>query len=175
MIGQCFLNKNGYWFRFYNSDVKIIRYVLEDKGFRENNNIRNQDWLIMWSTWGIKSEIYQILTKYQKVNHFSRSTEITRKDWMYSRMARMQAMYWEKHFRFIPQTFIPKEYTSLLEIMGNNPDQIWIVKPSASSQGKGIFLTNWVDEINPKLPQVVCRYIDNQLLFSGFKFDLRLY
>lgn len=130
----------------------------------------------MWSTWGIKSEIYQILTKYQKVNHFPRSTEITRKDCMYSRMARMQAMYGEKHFSFIPQTFIiPKEYTSLLEIMGNNPDQIWIVKPSASSQGKGIFLTNWVDEINPKLPQVVCRYIDNPWLFNGFKFDLRVY
>lgn len=110
------MKKNGYCFRFLNSDVKIIRYTLEDNGFRENNNLRNQDWLIMWSTTGFKSDLYQTLSKYQKVNHFPRSSELTRKDSMYSRMARMQAMYGEKHFNFIPKTFIlPKEYSSLVE------------------------------------------------------------
>lgn len=44
------MKKNGYYFRFPATDVKIIRYTLEDNGFRENNNPRNQDWLIMWST-----------------------------------------------------------------------------------------------------------------------------
>lgn len=110
------LKKNGYFFRFYNSDVKIIRCILEDNGFRENNNPRNQDWLVMWSNVGYKSDIYQSLTKYQKVNHFPRSTELTRKDSMYSRMARMQAMYGDKHFNFIPKTFIlPKEYSALVD------------------------------------------------------------
>lgn len=74
------VKKNGYHFRFHNADVKIIRYVFEDNGFRENNNLRNNDWLIMWSNTGFKSDIYQLLTKYQKINHFPRSTEITRKD-----------------------------------------------------------------------------------------------
>ena len=170
------MSKNGYNFRFYNADVKIVRYLLEDNGFRENANPRNQDWMIMWSTWGYKSDLYQTLTKYQKVNHFPRSTELTRKDWMYSRMSRMQAIYGEKAFNFIPQTFIlPKEYGVLFEWMSNNPNQVWIAKPSASSQGRGIFLTSSIDDINPKIPQVVCRYIDNPLLFKGFKFDLRVY
>ena len=170
------MNKNGYNFRFFNTDVKIVRYVLEDNGFRENNNLRNQDWMLMWSTCGYKSDIYQILTKYQKINHFPRSTELTRKDCMYSRMARMKAIYGEKAFNFIPETFIlPKEYGALFESMSNNPNQVWIVKPSASSQGKGIFLTSSIDEINAKVPQVVCRYIENPLLFNGFKFDLRVY
>lgn len=120
--------------------------------------------------------MYQSLTKYQKINHFPRSSELTRKDSMYARMARMQAMYGDKHFNFIPKTFIlPKEYSTLMDHMGKDKDQMWIVKPSASSQGRGIFLTNTIDEINPKLPQVACQYIDNPLLFNGFKFDLRVY
>lgn len=43
------IKKNGYCFRFFNADVKLIRNTLEDNGFRENNNPRNQDWLVMWS------------------------------------------------------------------------------------------------------------------------------
>jgi hypothetical protein len=95
---------------------------------------------------------------------------------MYSRMARMQAMYGEKHFNFIPKTFIlPKEYSSLAEWMGNENSQLWIVKPSASSQGRGIYITDNIEEINVKMPQVVWQYIDNPLLFNGYKFDLRIY
>jgi len=170
------MKKNGYWFRFFNADVKIIRYTFEDNGFRENNNVRNQDWLVMWSNNGFKSDIYQTLTRYQKVNHFPRSSELTRKDSMYARMARMQAMYGDKHFNFIPKTFIlPKEYASLTDWMMKERDQTWIVKPSASSQGRGIFITSNIEEINQKTPQVVCQYIDNPLLFNGYKFDLRIY
>jgi tubulin polyglutamylase TTLL5 len=130
----------------------------------------------MWSNIGYKSDIYQVLTKYQKVNHFPRSTELTRKDSMYSRMARMQAMYGEKHFNFIPKTFIlPKEYTSLIDCMSKDKDQLWIFKPSASSQGRGIYISNSIDEINSKSPQVASQYIDNPLLFNGYKFDFRVY
>lgn len=68
----------------------------------------------MWSNTGFKSDIYQLMTKYQKVNHFPRSSELTRKDSMYARMARMQAMYGDKHFNFIPKTYIlPKEFSVL--------------------------------------------------------------
>mmetsp|Transcript_17441 Transcript_17441/g.17190 ORF Transcript_17441/g.17190 Transcript_17441/m.17190 type:complete len:118 (+) Transcript_17441:513-866(+) len=110
------MKKNGYYFRFQNADVRIVRYTLEDNGFRENANPRNNDWLIMWSNSGYKSDIYQSMNKFQKVNHFPRSSELTRKDSMYSRMARMQAMYGEKHFNFVPKTYIlPKEYSSLVD------------------------------------------------------------
>ena len=170
------MKKNGYCFRFHNSDIRIIRYTLEDNGFRENNNPRNQDWLVMWSNSGYKSDIYQNLNKFQKVNHFPRSSELTRKDSMYSRMARMQAMYGDKHFNFIPKTYIlPKEYSTLVDLMEKENRQTWIVKPSASSQGRGIFITDNIEDINPKIPQVVCQYIENPLLYNGFKFDLRVY
>ena len=52
---------------------------------------------------------------------------------------------------------------------------IWIVKPSASSRGRGIYLASSLKEVNRSEPCVVSRYIDNPLLLYGYKFDLRLY
>ena len=73
----------GYYFKNYNGvDVRLIRYTFEDNGFREVAN-RNQEWSVMWACSNLKSQVYQELTKYQKVNHFPKSTEITRKDNMY--------------------------------------------------------------------------------------------
>lgn len=52
---------------------------------------------------------------------------------------------------------------------------MWIVKPSNSSQGKGIFLTSNPSEIPDKAELVVSHYINNPLLINGFKFDIRVY
>lgn len=50
----------------------------------------------------------------------------------------------------------------------------WIVKPVASSQGRGIFVTNSFAEI-PKGNQIISRYVENPMLIDGYKFDLRIY
>ena len=52
---------------------------------------------------------------------------------------------------------------------------IWIMKPTASSQGRGIFLVNNLNDVSYSQNMVVQRYIKNPLLVNGFKFDLRLY
>jgi hypothetical protein len=45
----------GYYFKLYNNiDVKLIRYTLEDNGFREATK-REQEWTVMWSCSNIKS------------------------------------------------------------------------------------------------------------------------
>jgi tubulin polyglutamylase TTLL6/13 len=48
-----------------------------------------------------------------------------------------------------------------------------IVKPEASSQGKGIYLTKEIDEIEEHC--VVQFYIEKPFLMEKMKFDLRLY
>lgn len=52
---------------------------------------------------------------------------------------------------------------------------MWIIKPSARSQGKGIYLVDDINEINLDQQCVVSKYIPNPLLINGHKFDLRIY
>ena len=83
-----------------------------------------------------------MMTRFQKINHFPKSTEMTRKDNMYRNLARLRETHGCKHFMFLPETFIlPAELDRLQTEMIKNPEKKWIVKPASSSQGKGIFIT----------------------------------
>ena len=128
----------------------------------------------MWHGGVIKPVTYQALTKYQKVNHFPRTVELTRKDLMYKNISRMQITHGTRNFGFVPKTFLLPQDIGELEYEFATSGGIWIVKPSASSQGKGIFLATRFSDI-PKKDHVVSRYIDNPLLIDGLKFDLRIY
>ena len=56
-----------------------------------------------------------------------------------------------------------------------DPNVVLIVKPEASSQGKGIYLTREVDDIALDEHVVVQLYLNKPLLMDKLKFDLRLY
>ena len=49
------------------------------------------------------------------------------------------------------------------------------MKPEALSQGRGIFLTQNIEEITNGNKYVVQRYIKDPFLLDGLKFDLRIY
>ena len=82
---------------------------------------------------------------------------------------------------------MPKETGKLEQEMKLHPHQYWIVKPAASSQGKGIYITNEFAEIKENLERakamdpsstsntIVSHYISNPLLIDSLKFDLRIY
>ena len=50
-----------------------------------------------------------------------------------------------------------------------------IVKPEASCQGRGIFLTKKFEDINPEEKHVVQEYLTKPYLIDDLKFDLRIY
>ncbi|EAS05014.3 tubulin-tyrosine ligase family protein (macronuclear) [Tetrahymena thermophila SB210] len=169
---------SGYYFKLNNCNIKLVRGLLEENGFRETID---KDWTIMWVVGSIKSEIYQTMMAYQKVNHFPKSIEITRKDLMNRNISKMQIRCGLSNFNFVPKTYIlPSEQSLLIEDFEKikSTKQLFIVKPQNGSQGKNIFVTDKLNDIlraNVGSGLVVSHYVANPLLINNLKFDLRIY
>jgi tubulin polyglutamylase TTLL5 len=109
------------------------------------------------------------------------SYEITRKDRLCFNFVKMQEKFGKTHFDFTPETFIlPNEFhdfhAAFQKLKQTEPKRnTWIVKPANSSQGKGIFIIDDLNELNVDEMSVISRYITNPLLINGHKFDLRIY
>jgi tubulin polyglutamylase TTLL5 len=52
---------------------------------------------------------------------------------------------------------------------------IWIVKPSCLSRGRGVHVIDNSSKVICEQPSVVQRYVASPLLLYGHKFDLRVY
>ena len=134
------------------------------------------NWLFQWTTQSIKNGVFSQMSKYQKINQFPKSIELTRKDFLAHRIHRMQDQHGNHHFSFWPKTFVlPKEYDQLQAQMVQDPYQFWINKPSGLAQGKGIYITNNYRDIQKNQSAIVSHYISNPLTIDGLKFDLRIY
>ena len=124
------LNK-GFFFKFNtNIEIKLVKYMLEDNGLCEYQSVNKhqllpnqtkstkENWLVMWTTQSLKNNFFLQLGKNQKVNHFPRSIELTRKDFLANRIHRMQDMHGKHQFNFWPRTHIlPKEAEQLQQEM----------------------------------------------------------
>lgn len=161
-------------YKFGSSECKIVRNIFNYHGFHEVHP-NSSDFNIIWTGGHLKPFTLRSLTEFQKVNHFPRSYEITRKDRLFKNIQRMQQIKGVKHFDFIPQSYIlPSEYQDFCAAFLREKG-LWIVKPVASSRGRGVFLCNHPDQVPLDENLIVCKYIANPLLIDGFKFDIRLY
>uniref|UniRef100_A0A915D8R1 Tubulin--tyrosine ligase-like protein 9 n=1 Tax=Ditylenchus dipsaci TaxID=166011 RepID=A0A915D8R1_9BILA len=150
------------------------------------------DWLFFWVNreWMVNSFDRHKFKEGQLVCHFRNDFELTRKDCLIKN---------HKKFRKIPENFnkteflpasyvVPLEYHLFVEEFRKYPpDTVWIMKPVAGAQGKGIFLfrklkdiTEWKKKDKKSTdtetqPYVVQSYIHNPYLIGGKKFDIRLY
>uniref|UniRef100_A0A8C0JNT2 Tubulin--tyrosine ligase-like protein 5 n=1 Tax=Canis lupus dingo TaxID=286419 RepID=A0A8C0JNT2_CANLU len=133
------------------------------------------DYNLMWTGSHLKPFLLRTLSEAQKVNHFPRSYELTRKDRLYKNIIRMQHTHGFKAFHILPQTFLlPAEYAEFCNSYSKDRGP-WIVKPVASSRGRGVYLINNPNQISLEENILVSRYINNPLLIDDFKFDVRLY
>uniref|UniRef100_A0A670IHB1 Tubulin--tyrosine ligase-like protein 5 n=1 Tax=Podarcis muralis TaxID=64176 RepID=A0A670IHB1_PODMU len=155
-------------FKIVRTDSRLVRSILSAHGFREVHPSSNE-YNLMWTGSHLKPYILRTLTDIQKVNHFPRSYELTRKDRLYKNIIRMQQTYGFKTFHVLPQTFIlPAEYQEFCCSYSKDRGP-WIVKPVASSRGRGVYLINNPSQISLE------ENIFGVVPFSDFKFDVRLY
>jgi len=160
---------------------KAVRHNCVQGAFRRAGmkESKRDKWNILWGKrW--KDDDYLTLNPFQKVNHFPGTWHIGRKDMLFRNLQRMRRAHGPDNYGFFPQTFLLPHDTTLLSneidaLRSEGRSPVFIVKPPASSCGRGIHLISHPSEI-PREDAWICqRYIGNPLLISGFKCDLRLY
>ena len=142
------------------------------------------------------------LNKFQRYNHFPCTWQIGRKDNLWRNYSEFLKTYGKDHFNYLPKTYIlpddiekfKKEVYPLFKSKQeggaieeeeegveeseknkkkSNKSKMFIIKPVASSRGRGIKLMANIASVPNKC--LVSHYIDNPLIINKKKFDLRLY
>uniref|UniRef100_A0A665WEQ4 Tubulin--tyrosine ligase-like protein 5 n=1 Tax=Echeneis naucrates TaxID=173247 RepID=A0A665WEQ4_ECHNA len=173
-ISFIFSERYNLAFKIVRTESRLVRRILTNHGFHEVHPNSN-DYNLMWTGAHLRPYILRSLQDFQKVNHFPRSYELTRKDRLYKNIQRMQQTHGFKNFHIVPQTFVlPSEYQEFCNFFAKDRGP-WIIKPVASSRGRGIYLVSNPNQISMDENILVSRYINNPLLIDEFKFDVRLY
>jgi tubulin polyglutamylase TTLL6/13 len=134
----------------------------------------DMDWDVMWSDNAVDPELLAKMKAYQKINHFPGMYALARKNHLARNLTRLRRLH-PADYDFFPKTWLlPAEYAELKGYM-TGKKRTFIVKPEASCQGRGIFLTRKIEDIKPEDRYVVQQYLSKPLLIDDFKFDLRIY
>ncbi len=124
------------YFKILKADSSLINALMEVNNIHETTG---SDWRIIWVSKHVnKMAVFEGLSSLQKVNHFPASIQLTHKDKMAWNIKRKKKKFPED-YNFLPETFILPQEAKLAEAKIKSGD-IWILKPFASSQGKGINL-----------------------------------
>ncbi|XP_018564642.1 probable tubulin polyglutamylase TTLL2 [Anoplophora glabripennis] len=184
MFEECFgsgpfifrINENG-------TGPQLLTQVCLERGWREYTS-ENDNWNLWWRTTGFPVSHHRSIYAWQYLNHIPKGAAICRKDNLVRYLRCMKKVY-GSIYDFSPHGYnLPLEYTKLAAECSRGRDAahkyldekpIWICKPVAQSQGRGIFLFRKLSELNYDTNTIVQRYIDKPLLIGGYKFDLRLY
>lgn len=157
----------------YNSVVNTMKAA----GFRIVPP-NSSKWNILF-TGMCKTDLLKEASKYQKINHFPQSWQIGRKDLMWKNIQRAARLYQgnQAEWSFCPKTYIfPDEYRKFcFDREASGYKHMYIMKPSASSCGRGIKIIGQKSQVKQKPGHVVCQYISNPHLIDGVKYDLRMY
>lgn len=95
-----------------------------------------------------------------------------------SRNLRRMQKYFDSEFQFFPRTWcLPADNSDFRAQFNKKKAKTFIVKPVASCQGRGIFLTRDYESLDmkPGDQYVVQRYMHKPYLIDNLKFDMRIY
>lgn len=135
----------------------------------------DDNWDVFWLDTGMTPERLMHMKPYQKINHFPGMYTLARKNTLANNLNNMKKLF-PAEYNFFPATWVlPHDAADFHAQFNEKRAKTFIVKPEASCQGQGIFLTRNYEQINPSDRYVVQRYLHKPLLLDGLKFDLRVY
>lgn len=117
------------------------------------------------------------LNRYQKINHFPNSLHLGRKDLLWKNIYRLKLKY-PNDFNIAPHSWVlPEDSEALDKLLESQAmrNRMFILKPNASSCGRGIKVVQGNTRFTHREDTIVCLYVDNPLLINQKKFDLRIY
>jgi tubulin polyglutamylase TTLL6/13 len=111
-------------------------------------DLASPEWDIYWTDNVFSPEMLSKMKPYQKINHFPGTYLIARKNNLAKYLKLMQKQF-PDDYSFFPLTWVtPYELFDLKNVNSQRKTPLTlIVKPDASSQGKGIFITRKVGDI----------------------------
>lgn len=152
----------------------VIKSVAKSKLFWHlNSDFTNEEWDLQWTDSAVSPDKLSKMKPYQKINHFPGMYGICKKNYLAWNLNRM-AKQFPNDYNFFPKTWVlPGDWIDFKNNFSKN--KICILKPEASSQGRGIFLVKKIEEVNPAERYVAQEYLKEPYLIEGLKFDLRIY
>ncbi|CAK56184.1 unnamed protein product (macronuclear) [Paramecium tetraurelia] len=152
--------------------VKFVGKILNKFQLQYTPYLETQVWDFCWTDNAVLPETLARMQSHQRINHFPGMYCIARKNYLGKNLNKMAKQFPEE-FDFYPKTWmLPSDISDLRQNIGKI--KYFIVKPEASCQGRGIFLTKQVESIASE-HCVVQRYLHKPLLIDGLKFDFRMY
>ncbi len=115
---------------------KCVCKALKYAGFKLS---KGSAWNVLWTA-ASRNEIVGAMHPLQKTNHFPGVFQIGRKDNLWRNINRLKRIH-GKDYNICPTTYVfPEDLTRFLHEKDAVDSQIWILKPQASSCGRGIKL-----------------------------------
>ena len=155
---------------------EIVKHLAE-KVFFWSLSIAEDDeeWDLLWTDNAVPPDRLARMKQYQKINHFPGMYSISRKNYLAYNLNKLKKIF-PDDYNFFPKTWVvPSDLGDLKSFLQGKKKPFLIVKPEASCQGKGIFLTKRYEDIDCASKHVVQEYISKPFLIDNLKFDLRIY
>ena len=155
---------------------EIVKHVSQKIfGWKLTNDEEDEKWDILWTDSAVPPERLAKMLPYQKINHFPGMYAISRKNFLAMNLTKLKKKF-QNDYNFFPRSWIlPCDATDLKIFMQSKKSAFLIVKPEASCQGRGIFLTRKLENIDASSRYVVQEYLQKPFLIDNLKFDLRIY
>jgi tubulin polyglutamylase TTLL6/13 len=175
-------NSNSRYVKIWASRYAVVREAAQKLGWKvvdPSEESSKESVNILWVDTSNVNEYLSTIRPWQLINHFSGMINIARKAELAVNLEVMRQKFPDE-YSFFPVTYvIPRDLPLLREqfsISSGKSKSFFIVKPAGGSQGKGIFITRTLKEVEELSSSHVCqKYITNPLLIDNKKFDLRIY